>query len=333
MSNNLAQKLTEKKVIKKIDINAIVDKARSAYGKKEGGLAKQISNGTSILRPEKDNDFILWQDGDLWKSLTGLKGIPFGINCEISGKSDSGKSTFASIFMKFAQDQGHVVILWDAENKFSKIRFTDQIGGNAEELLVINTKSIIEGVEAITNVIHAIKEVNPKVKMLLVWDSVGSSLNSSEGSEEFSHSKQPGVSAKEVSFAIKQFNKLGHKYKDRETGEESLAVLAINQTYSTIGVGPSVQVEKGGNTLYYLSSLILQLSRKKDLTRVKEGKKYKYGIISRVRVKKNHLLEGTDCLAELDICVSSKGITLTDEVKKDKDVTGWDDPEEMESDE
>lgn len=45
------------------------------------------------------------QSGDHWKALTNLKGLPFGRIIQISGKPDSGKSTHAMAFMKFAQDQ------------------------------------------------------------------------------------------------------------------------------------------------------------------------------------------------------------------------------------
>src|SRR5258708_28927438 len=131
--------------------------------------------------------------------------------------------------------------------------------------------------------------MTPDIKILIVWDSVGASLNSSEDKEdEEDYSRQPGVSAKETSYAIKKFNKLANKYMNKETGEETIATLVINQTYSSIGIGPSVQIEKGGNEIYYLSSVIIQLSRKQDLTRIKGGDKYKFGIISRGKVRKNH---------------------------------------------
>jgi ABC-type dipeptide/oligopeptide/nickel transport system ATPase subunit len=93
-------------------------------------------------------------------------------------------------------------------------------------------------------------------------------------------------------------------------------------------MGAPTQIEKGGNEIYYLSSVIIQLSRKKDLTRVKGGDKYKYGIISRAKVKKNHLFEGDECISELDLVVSADGIHLANDVKNFDDIKGWDDDEE-----
>lgn len=311
------------------DINAIVKKAQESYQKKDLGLAKQISTGKTIARPSEDKDFIVWTKNDFWQSLTGLRGLPYGKIVQIAGKPDSGKSSCAANFMKMAQDQGTLVILWDSEQKFSPLRFDSKIGGKSDQLLVVNHNGIIEGCKAVSFLVHAAKEINPNVKILIVWDSVGACVNSSEDkSDDENFSQQPGISAKENSFAIKKFNKLASRYMNKETGEQSVSTLVINQVYQTIGFGISVAVEKGGQEITYLSSLIVQLSRKKDLMKVKGGKKYKYGIVTRAKVKKNHLFDGDDCIAEMDLAVSADGIALADEVKKDSDIKGWDDSDE-----
>jgi len=311
-----------------INIDQIIAKAREAYGKKETGLAKQLSTGDTISRSDKDSDFIVWTRGPHWKSLTSLKGIPFGRIVQISGKPDSGKSTHAAVFMKEAQEQGVLVVMWDSERKFAANRFT-KMGGKPNELAIIDTNNIIQGCKAVANIVHAAKEINPKLKILIVWDSVGASVNSTEDSEEDEdYSKQPGVTAKEVAFAVRKFNKLANRYVDMETGDQSIATLVINQVYANIG-SPG-QTEKGGGELYYLSSLVIQLTRKGDLTRTRQGEKYKYGIVSRAKVKKNHLFDGDECISEMDIVVSADGILLAKDVKSLDDIKGWDDHSESE---
>jgi hypothetical protein len=86
--------------------------------------------------------------------------------------------------------------------------------------------------------------------------------------------------------------------------------------YAKIGFGVSGYQQKGGAELEYLSSLILEMSRKETLTRIKNKQKMKYGITTVARVKKNHLFGGEDCVAELDLVVSSAGINLASEAKK-----------------
>jgi len=330
MTDKQVVKTDNKNLVAGIDINKLVKKAQESYAKKDQGLAKKLSTGKTIIRPNEDKDYVVWTKGDHWKSLTNLKGLPFGRIVQISGKPDSGKSTHAMAFMKFAQDQEVLVILWDAERKFSSRRFDEKMGGISDNLLVVDTNKIIDGAKAVAQFVHAAKEMNPDIKILIVWDSVGASLNSTEdkddGTEDFS--QQPGVSAKENSYAIKKFNKLANNYTNTETGEASIATLIINQTYASIGMGTPTQIEKGGNEIYYLSSIIIQLSRKQDLNRVRGGDKYKYGIISRAKVKKNHLFEGDECISELDLVISADGVHLAKDVKTFDDIKGWDDESE-----
>ncbi len=86
---------------------------------------------------------------------------------------------------------------------------------------------------------------------------------------------------------------------------------------------------KGGDAPEYMSSIIIMLNKKKDLTKIKNGKKIKYGILSRAKVSKNHMFDGSDCLAEADIVISATGVELAEEVKKkDTDVQGWEDGSE-----
>jgi RecA/RadA recombinase len=315
--------LSKDKIIGKIDIDKLVKKTRDLYGKKEQGLSKQLSTGSSLIRPSKDSDFVVWTSSNHWGMLTQLRGIPFGRIIQISGKPDSGKSTHAMGFMKAAQDQGTIVILWDAEKKFNAQRFDSKIGGCADKLLIVDTNNIINGAKAVAFFVNSIKEIDPYQKILIVWDSVGACVNSSEDQEdEEDYSKQPGVTAKEIAYSIRKFNKLANKYINKETGEETIATLVINQTYANIGsVG---QTEKGGGELYYLSSVIIQLTRKQDLIKTKQGVKYKYGIVSRAKVKKNHLFDGDDSVSEMNIVVSADGIHLADEIKKNAEIS-WDD--------
>lgn len=316
-----------------LDIDSIVKKAQAFYSKNEKGLAARLSTGDNLARPSKDSDFVLWVGSDYWFKLTRLKGLPFGKIIQCSGKPDSGKSTTAAAFMASAQNSGYYVILWDAEQKFQATRFDKQMNGNSKKLLVIDNNSIEEGAKGVAYFVHAIKEQDKNAKILIVFDSVGAALTKSENATEDdeSMSKQPAVQAKEINWAIKKFNRLINQYHNKETGEHSISVLVINQVYANL-MSPGFK-EKGGDGLFYLSSLIIQLTRKKDLIRVRGGEKIKYGIVSRAKVKKNHLFDGEESLAEMDIVVNSSGIEGVEEAKKKEDIKGWDDASEDEGDE
>ena len=226
--------IATKNIVGGIDIDKLVKKAQESYGKNEKGLAKQLATGTSIVRHSKDSDYILWRSNNFFYDLTHLKGLVYGRIFQVSGKPDSGKSTIAAQFMSEALAQNVLVILWDAEKKFSANRFKEQFHGDPDKLLIVDTNSIIPGIKAVANFVNTAKEMDPLIRILIVWDSVGSSINSSEDTEEEDYSRQPGISAKEVAFAVRKLNKLANKYKDPETGDDTICSLIINQTYTAM---------------------------------------------------------------------------------------------------
>lgn len=299
-----------------IDLNKIVNSVKDSFGKDKSAASK-ISTGASISRPSKDSDFILWAgvDGNksYWEILTGTRGLPFGFICQISGKSNSGKSTHAMKFIKLAQEQNVLVILIDSENKFSKERFLKYFKGDPNNILITTSKMILEAASHVEKYLHAIYEQNPDQKVLIVWDSIGGSLPKNEGEDSLDASKQMAAASKENGAALRAFIRLMEKYKDKEKNEEKIACLLINQTYASLS-SPG-QIQAGGAKVEYYSSLILQLTRCGDLTKTKDGLKYKTGIETRSKASKNHLASEEETIAEIRIAVTAGDIKLMSEKK------------------
>lgn len=328
-------KIEEKKIKKSkeddLDLDDIIREARCAFTGGDKGLGLQITSGADISRPSKDSDFICYR-GSHWEQLTGIRGLPFGRVVQIAGRPDSGKSTHAMAFMKNAQDEGVYVILWDAENKFSAARFDNYFKASSKKLLVVPSKMILEGGDQVEAIVNAIMKKKPEAKILIVWDSVGGTLPKNENDDKkgFRDSKQMAAAAKENGQVLRGFVRLMEEHKDKQTNEERISVLLINQSYANIGA-PG-QKESGGQKVEYFSSLILQLTRKKDLTKIKDKVKRKIGIVTRAKVKKNHLFDGEDSVAEMDLLVTASGIRLASEAKL-KTEEGWDESDEGEVEE
>ncbi len=289
-------------------LDSIVEGARGAFKNKESGLGLQIISGDKVNKSNKESDFVVWKDSP-WQLCTSLPGVPFGKVVQISGRPDSGKSTHAMQFMKQAQDQGHLVLLWDAEQKFSMRRFENYFGGNAKELLVVTSKMISEGADMVEALVHSAMEKMPDKKILIVWDSVGGSLPKSEKGKSKRDSRQMAEAAKENGQVVRGFVMLMEEYRDREKNEERIGVLLINQVYSNIGA-PG-QVESGGQKVAYHSSLIVQLTRTADLFKTRDKIKRKVGIRTKMRVKKNHLFDGEDTIAEMLLDITAGGISVS----------------------
>jgi RecA/RadA recombinase len=303
-------------VKQKINVEELVALAQGRFAKKNAGLAARMKTGDKITLSTNPEDYICSPEIDaFWKPMTGLLGVPYGRIVQIAGKPDSGKSTAAMLVMKAAQQNDTLVILWDAEGKFDSARFKERMGGDPSQILVATSRNILEGIQQVAAYVKAVKEILPNQKILIVWDSVGASINSAEDEENEDISKQPGVTAKEVTFSIKRLNQLIEKYRD-EDGGYSIAVLCINQLYAKIGFMAKGDAMKGGAELEYLSSLILGFTRKGMLTRTKGGNKVKWGIETRIKSLKNHLFGGDECLAELDLIVTASGIEPAKEAKK-----------------
>lgn len=317
-------------------LDDILKEARASFSGNDKGLGLQITSGADISRPSKDSDFICYK-GSHWEQLTGIKGLPFGKVVQIAGRPDSGKSTHAMAFMKNAQDDGVYVILWDAENKFSPTRFDNYFHGDSKKLLLVPSKMILVGGDQVEALVNAIMK-KPNAKILIIWDSVGGTLPKNESHEAeddkkgkgFRGSKQMAAAAKENGQVLRGLIRLMEGYKDKQTNEERIAVLLINQSYSNIG-SPG-QKESGGQKVEYFSSLILQLTRKKDLIKTRDKVKRKIGIVTRAKVKKNHLFDGEDSVAEMDLLITAGGIRLASEAKL-KVEDGWDESDDGEVEE
>jgi RecA/RadA recombinase len=307
-------------------LDDLINKAKSRFDKKSL-LNKTMKTADEITLSHDRKDYITNDEiVKFWKPLTGIWGLPFGRIVQIAGKADSGKSSTSLLFQKAAQEMGCLVILWDSEGKFDSKRFKDRMGGRPELIPTSTTRNIVHGAQQTVAYVKAAKELKPSQRILIVWDSVGGSVNSAETEENDDFSRQPGVTAREVSWAIRRFNQLIDKYRDQESGEYTVAVLCINQVYANIGSVGNKQ--KGGGELEYLSSLILEMTRFKTLTRQRQGQRIKYGITTRTRVAKNHLFGGEDCVSEMVLAVSAGGITLEKELTEDVAIDEDDGPAE-----
>lgn len=291
----------------KINVAEIVKKAQSLYGKDKRG-AEMLTTGTTLTRPTKPEQFVLAPKGHPWVELTGLLGIPYDSIIEVAGAYDSGKSTLAGEFMAEAQRNGVYVILGDSEKKFDKARFVKHFGGNADELLLVQSTIIRKLAGGMFKYVKTIKEADPGAKIFMVHDSIGGSVSRARAERDIDDEKQnqPGSEAVENSDYMKHTVALMDKYPG------SIAMLLINQMTDKIGFGQKGQSRSGGHKISFHSSMILEMKKIKTLTKVANKVKVKTGIVSRVKVDKNHLSQSDNSVAEMNILVTAKGWAKTD---------------------
>lgn len=296
----------------KIDIAGIVAETQKLYSKDKKAQG-MITTGDTIRQEYEAKDGVPVPKGHPLAELVGLPCVPYNKIVQISGPPDSGKSTSSGQLMASAQNSGHVVILWDSEDKFDAHRFEKQFGGQAADILLVKTNEILQGGEKVRKLITVIKDKYPKVPVLIVWDSVGGSQARGAAERELDSEKhgQPGQDAKENGSVMKMMVGLVNKYPD------SIAMVLINQVYAKIGFMQHGNQESGGKKIEFHSSLIIQLKRIKVLTKVVNKVKVKYGILTRATVSKNHLSQSETSLHQLDFEITAAGAKVSTEHAED----------------
>lgn len=298
----------------KFDINSIVSDVQKLYSK-DKKAKDMITTGASIRQAYTDKDGVPLPANNPIRELTGLPCLPYNKIIQVSGPPDSGKSTTAGEVMALAQKSDHIVVAWDAEDKLDAQRFDSKFKGIAADLLLVKTNETLQGGEKVRKLVIAAKDKYPTAKILIVWDSVGGSQARGAAERELDSEKhgQPGQDAKENGAVMKMFVGLFNKYPD------SISVLLINQVYAKIGFMMKGDAESGGKKVEFHSSLIVRLKRVKTLTKVKAGKKIKYGILTRATVSKNHLSQSETSLHQLDFEITADGARVSEEQTESED--------------
>lgn len=291
----------------KIDVGKIVADAQKLYGKDTVGAAL-LGTGAVLRRPTKPEDFVCAPKSHPWQTLTGMLGLPYDSIVQIAGAYDSGKSTVAGEFMAAAQKQGVYVILADSEKKFDKTRFEKHFGGDASQLLVVQSTMIRKLAGGMLKYVKTIKEADPAGKILIVHDSVGGSVSRSRADRDIDDDKsnQPGSEAVENSDYMKHIVATMDKYPG------SITLLLINQMTDKIGFGQKGQSRSGGHKISFHSSFIIEMKKIKTLTKAVKGVETKVGIISQAKIDKNHLSQTENSVNKMNIMITAKGWQETD---------------------
>jgi len=293
---------------KKFDVKSIAEEVQKLY-KKDEKSQSMITTGDTIRQDYTEADGVPVPKGHPLQELVGLPCVPYNKIVQISGPPDSGKSTSSGQLMASAQKSGHLVILWDSEDKFDAKRFDSKFGGSSEEILLVKTNEILQGGEKVRKLVVAAKDKYPTAKIMIVWDSVGGSQARGAAERELDSERhgQPGQDAKENGSVMKMLVGLINKYPD------SISVVLINQVYAKIGFMQVGDAESGGKKVEFHSSLIIRLKRIKTLTRTVKGRKVKYGILTRGTVAKNHLSQSETSLHQLDFEITAAGARVSEE--------------------
>lgn len=226
-----------------------------------------------------------WIEMPEWfQHSAGGKGIPVGHVTQIVGESDSGKTTLCTMAMVAAQKQGGIAFLIDSEHKFDMSRFKI-MGGSPEDVVVMQVDSLEESWDALKNILDIVKEQRESGftgNVLVFWDSIAASTPQKIHDEEEAGNAHVALEAK-----INNKNIRKHRSAIKEL---NIALLGVNHSYMTMPSPgkPPKEVVKGGEELYFLSTLILKTKKGAKLERGVKGETQKLGRITKFEVMKGH---------------------------------------------
>lgn len=286
----------------KLSAAELAKKLQSVYAAKKKDSSK-ISTGVDIAPPP----FFIKAPPPLAK-LMGIPGFAGQRVIEISGKPNSGKTTTAMLAMVQAQLEGFYVVLIETEKKFSESRFK-KMGGDPEQLMVVNATTLEQGWDGLNGYLEVIYANDPDAKVFVVWDSMGGTPSQAEADADADQSLQLAIAAKVIKRNMRTF-------VTRWLDEKNVAFLVINQNYANIG--SHGRSNSGGDGLEFAAALIIQLSRTGDLVKQVSGEKVKFGIKTKGKVTKNHLMTGEYTIDNLEFAVLAHSIDFVENLKGKK---------------
>jgi recombination protein RecA len=242
--------------------------------------------------PYKKDTYI--QVNDALKEVMGLPGIPMGHITQVYGPSDSGKSTLAFHAASQAQSQGAVCVFIITESKVSWDRATS-MGIDLDQCIIEHAEYIEDIFKLIDKYLVEQANGNLPVDLLFIVDSIGNTISSDsikfnkDGTSEIG-----GAMMKAAKVLREKLRVYSHRINNTRklSSPKTSGLIFVNHAYKSPPAfpgGPTTTVPYGGDAIFYCSSLVLKTSKGKKVEAIVDGKKIKFGLVTKIAVDKNHL--------------------------------------------
>ena len=245
-----------------------------------------------------------------WQEMVSLPGIPHGHITLLRGHSDTGKTTALLEVAVNAQKMGILPVFIVTEMKWSwehaqmmglqvDVEKDDEgkitgIDGN----FIFADRGQLPTVEAVAgfmaDLMNEQKKGNLPMDMVFLWDSIGSvpcqmSVEKAKNNNEWN----AGAMSTQFGNFINQEILLSRK----ESYPYTNSLVAVNKIWVEKPIGPMsppIMKNKGGNTMFFDSTLIVTFGNISNpgtlkINAVKDGKKVEWAKKVKVAIEKNHI--------------------------------------------
>lgn len=208
--------------------------------------------GTDVLIAENMEFTTFMSTGLPLVDLVFGGGLPIGRISHVWGDSSTGKSLLAMWIAAYQQalDPEMLVIYADTERALDR-EFTSKLGVDLCRVLVGHPDTVEETFAFLDFSITEAVKLRPPSKILVVWDSVASTMSAQEQKAGY-EGQQPARLAAAMSAGLKQFRPKIHK-----TG---VTMLMVNQCRKKVGISYGAKDQPcGGNAVIFYSDLSFRL--------------------------------------------------------------------------
>lgn len=256
---------------------------------------KDFKDSIKVTPAEYKKDEFVVLDECLQEVLK-LPGIPLGHITQVYGKSDTGKTTLMFHAAAQAQKQGILPVIVITEGKVDWDRAA-AMGFDKENAIVEENLKYLEQIfDFMDNkIINNVMDGTLPYNVMIFWDSMGNTLSeksikiNKDGSREIknTHMQAAAIKSERLSVLMDRVNDTRKINYPKTVG-----AYIINSVYNGTPAyqGAAVpEIVKGGNKVKYTASLMIKCKLVSKLEAVKDGRKLKFGMISKIGVTKNHI--------------------------------------------
>lgn len=279
-------------------------------------IASCINNGILPVIYETENNFDYQYAIDC-----GMKATPVYEDVEVESVDEETGEIITKVEKQIIDYTGNY-IFYDNAILADRYGCNDYLAG--KQVKTKRKVAVIEDIACSINEILDLQEKNIiKQPICFIWDSVGSipsfkSFTSKTGNNMFD------AGALSTAFSVILNNRIPTSRKISEPYTNTF--VCVNKIWNDSMNGmpglPSIEL-KGGKSFFYSARLILHLggiakSATKKLTATAKGQTYNYGIISKIKVTKNHLPTPYNITYEGEIACVHNGLCCPEKIDEYK---------------
>jgi len=267
--------------------------------KKEFNLKNYVQTQHKVLPTIEYKDPVFLKMPECVQESLCMPGFPLGHMSMLYGLSDSGKTGILLNAVRRAQEQGILPILIVTENKLSKDRI-EKAGIVMDNLILVEDLKCLENVyDYISCKTQEIINGQLPLNVMIFWDTV-SGCPSKDSFEILADGRiEKNFDNRKNANVIGFYNNIiaSRIAETRKIGcEGMLGVVFVTQAY--IGEKPKFPpglpapiVPNGGEKIWFPLSLAIEVKEGSRLSAKHKGRYIDYGLITRIKVKKNHINE------------------------------------------